>query len=53
MMLRQSTNGAHEMQQIRCETMEQFLQVVDGLVRAGLTFRADAGALVVDLLGGF
>ena len=41
------------MQQIRCETMEQFMQVIESLVRAGLTFRADAGALVVDLLGGY
>ena len=53
MMNTTSTEGTHKMQQIRCETIEQFMQVIDGLVRAGLTFRADAGALVVDLLGGY
>lgn len=41
------------MSQIRCESIDQFVQVIDGLVRAGLTFRADAGTLIIDLLGGY
>ena len=41
------------MRRIRCETLDQFVQIIDGLVRAGLTFNADAGSLIIDLLGGY
>ncbi len=33
------------MNQIRCESIDQLVQIIDGLVRAGLTFRADASTL--------
>lgn len=38
---------------ITCTTMQQFLSVVSGMVRKGLTFEADATALTVTLTGGF
>lgn len=33
--------------------LQQFMQVVEELVKRGLTFRADVQSLVITLLGGF
>ena len=40
-------------QTIRCSTPEQFHEAVAAMVRAGLTFEADANSLTIHLLGGF
>jgi hypothetical protein len=37
---------------INCPDMKTFIEVVAGLVREGLSFKADAGTLVVWLTGG-
>jgi len=38
---------------IACDDLAQFLDTVAGLVARGLTFRADAGAFLIHLTGGF
>lgn len=38
---------------IYCQCTERFLDTVEGLVRRGLTFRADADKCEITLLGGF
>lgn len=37
---------------IRCDHLEQFLDVLAGLVSRGLTFTSDANTLVITLTGG-
>ena len=37
---------------ITCSDMKQFIEVIAGLVREGLTFNADADRLVINLTGG-
>ena len=38
---------------IYCNCIERFLDTIEGLVRRGLTFRADADKMEIHLLGGF
>jgi|JFJP01.1.fsa_nt_gi hypothetical protein len=38
---------------IQCENLNQFLDVISGLVQRGLTFSADAGKLMIKLEGGY
>jgi hypothetical protein len=38
---------------ILCDTIFEFLDVIDGLVRRGLTFRADAKTFTIELTGGY
>ena len=38
---------------IHCNDREDFLETIDGLVRRGLTFKADGSTLEITLLGGF
>lgn len=38
---------------ITCHSMEEFLDCIEGLVKRGLTFKSDATALSIILLGGF
>ena len=38
---------------IRCMDLEQFLSVIHGLVKRGVTFTADADKLIVYLTGGY
>jgi len=38
---------------VKCETIEQFIQVCAGFVREGVIFKADAASLVVTLTGGY
>lgn len=38
---------------INCENIYLFLDCIEGLVRRGLTFRAEAETLVIVLTGGF
>lgn len=40
-------------QTVTCTTMPQFLAVIAGLVREGLTFDANAEALTINLTGGY
>lgn len=42
-----------ELGTIRCQDLEQFLEVVRGLVMRGLTFEADADRLSIVLTGGY
>jgi hypothetical protein len=37
---------------INCQDFETFIKTIAGLVREGLTFRADAGTGEIHLLGG-
>jgi hypothetical protein len=38
---------------VRCPDLETFARTCAAFVREGVTFDADAGALVIRLLGGF
>lgn len=38
---------------IRCDSLEQFLDVTYGLVTRGLRFDADASTLTISLTGGY
>lgn len=38
---------------VKCETLEQFIEVCAGFVREGVTFTADAGKLTIELTGGY
>ena len=38
---------------VRCDTIEQFMDVIAGAVMHGLTFSADAGRLIVNFEGGY
>ena len=38
---------------ITCDTEDTFLDTLAGLVRRGLMFQADAGALTIKLTGGY
>lgn len=38
---------------IECDTLEEFLNVVDGLVKRGLMFDSDAHNLTITLTGGY
>ena len=40
-------------QSIECTTVQQFYEAVYQCVLKGLTFRADADKLVIELLGGY
>lgn len=37
---------------IQCNDIEQFMDVIAGLVRRGLTFKAHASTLLITLTGG-
>jgi hypothetical protein len=37
---------------INCPDLNTFIEVIAGLVREGLSFKADAGTLVINLTGG-
>ena len=41
------------MKQIKCDTLEDFMEVIFKLVEKGLTFKSNASTLTIDLLGGF
>ena len=36
-----------------CTDLDQFLDIIAGLVKRGLTFRANADRLTIELLGGY
>jgi hypothetical protein len=38
---------------INCTTFDEFMQTIGQLVVRGLTFRADAHKLTIELLGGY
>lgn len=38
---------------IRCSSLEQFLDAVEGLTKRGILFDAEMGGLVITLTGGF
>jgi hypothetical protein len=39
--------------EIHCDTIEQFMDCIEGLVARGIRFRADANFLRIILTGGF
>ena len=38
---------------IACQDVSQFLEIIEGLVRRGIGFKADAGTLTITLTGAF
>lgn len=38
---------------IKCDTVEEFYDAVEALVKRGLVFRADVGKLTITLTGGY
>lgn len=41
------------MSEIRCETIERFIEICAGLAREGIVFAADGEKLIIKLTGGF
>ena len=38
---------------IECDTLEQFLDTIEGLIKRGLTFQSKTNNLTIELTGGY